>query len=447
MRAADLVKMSWRQIVRRRVVTFLCMIGLSIGCASIIMAVSIGQSAQRQSEEQMNAEFKMDEITVLPNSSGAGGTMEIGRGDITKEKLDVIRNLSHVTAALPMLKLNYMDMSILDSRNVSTEVIGTDLGSLASFGFEFAEGGASTALGAAIVSYGATFGLADPIIRNEIFEALKNDPNNEQNYLKLSQFDQKQTDLYQQQIHFSESNLPDKAAAAKISTPLRVSGVLEVKSGSNAEYSLYEKTVYVSLDTARMLQEQFVKEGESSPPLKFESVLIKVEDKKYVAQVEAQIQQLFLTTQSNLFQEVMIQEKFALYKKAALSIGLFIMFLASLSILVAMTMSTHQRRRQIGVMKILGANLWQIRQMFVTEAALLGLLGGAVGLVISYIVVGGLNKVIVSGAIANVSFNVNIPVFALVVGIVFTVLTGVLSGIYPAVSASRTNALEVIKNG
>jgi ABC-type antimicrobial peptide transport system permease subunit len=124
------------------------------------------------------------------------------------------------------------------------------------------------------------------------------------------------------------------------------------------------------------------------------------------------------------------------------------MLLASLSIIVAMIMSTHQRRKQIGVMKVLGANLWQIRQMFITEAAVLGVLGGIVGVFIAYGAIQGVNGLL-QGQIsmeASTPLQVVIQTSALPAGIAFAVLTGVLSGIYPAISASRTNALQVIKS-
>lgn len=91
--------------------------------------------------------------------------------------------------------------------------------------------------------------------------------------------------------------------------------------------------------------------------------------------VEQMIQKLTLNAQDNLYQQEMLKEQFDMIKMAALGIGVFILIIASISIIVAMTMSTHQRRRQIGIMKVLGANMGQIRNMFITEAALLGLLG------------------------------------------------------------------------
>lgn len=178
------------------------------------------------------------------------------------------------------------------------------------------------------------------------------------------------------------------------------------------------------------------------------SALVKVEDKRYVSQVEEQIQKLTLNTQSNLFQEEAMSGQLAMYQKAALGIGGFIMLLASLSIIVAMIMSTHQRRKQIGVMKVLGANLWQIRQMFITEAAMLGLMGGVAGVGIAFAALGRVNSLLASQMAdqMNGPMTVVIQQSALPLGIVFAVLVGIVSGIYPAISASRTNALTVIKS-
>jgi ABC-type antimicrobial peptide transport system permease subunit len=137
-------------------------------------------------------------------------------------------------------------------------------------------------------------------------------------------------------------------------------------------------------------------------------------------------------------------------KKTALGIGLFILVIASISIIVAMTMSTHQRRRQIGIMKVLGSNLWQIRNMFIAEAALLGLLGGGIGVLISYLTLSGVNELLTTTSIiplgeSTTGMTISISLKNIPLGIAFAVMTGVLSGIYPAISASNTNALVAIK--
>ncbi|MNN85056.1 hypothetical protein D3C81_2022970 [compost metagenome] len=64
------------------------------------------------------------------------------------------------------------------------------------------------------------------------------------------------------------------------------------------------------------------------------------------------------------------------------------------------------------------------------------------GVAFSYLIVMGLNK-LVGTAGAGLTFF--IPLMTIPVGLAFAIMTGVLSGIYPAISASRTDALTAIK--
>ncbi|RRJ61809.1 FtsX-like permease family protein [Paenibacillus oralis] len=451
MRFLDLIRMSWGQIIRRKVVTLLCMVGLSIGCAAMIMALSIGTSVQEYGEKTLNENYKMDEITVTPNegiSSGGnkGQTSTFERGALTQQKIDIISKLPHVVSVAPMLKLDMLEMTTADGKSSWVEVTGTELGTLSRFGSRFAQGGASTTGGAVVANYGAIFGLADPEVVRQLNDKLMEDPYNDQLIQEYMQMMSTPAELFQAQINLKsqDMNTPSKI---RTSSPLRVTGILDMQKGVNEESAKYDKKLYVSLETARMLADQ-LQTNPSSPAGRLNSALVKVENKQYVAQVEEQIKRLTLRTESNLFQEKMMSEQLGMYEKAAIGIGTFVMLLASLSIIVAMIMSTHQRRKQIGVMKVLGANLWQIRQMFITEAAVLGMLGGIVGVVIAYAAIGGVNQVLVNqiSLQSSTPLNVVIQVSALPAGVAFSILTGIVSGIYPAISASRTNALEVIKS-
>lgn len=71
MRVSDLTRLSWDQVRRRKVVTMLCAAGLSIGCAAIILAMSIGESTQKIVETQLTSYLKMDEITVMPDNGAS----------------------------------------------------------------------------------------------------------------------------------------------------------------------------------------------------------------------------------------------------------------------------------------------------------------------------------------------------------------------------------------
>lgn len=446
--------MAWGQIIRRKMVTLLCMIGLSIGSAAMIIALSVGQSVQTYSENTLNANYKMDEITISPNegiktgNGSGGGQTKFERGALTMEKIRIIQRLPHVVAVAPMLKLDMLDMVLPDGRSTYVEVIGTEMQTLHGFGFRYAQGNGAGNGRIAVVNYGATYGFIDQKVTQKLFDQLNADPYNNDLLQQYNEMMGKQDQLMQQRVVFRYQDFSN-ASKTKMSGSIRVTGELIKPSAMDDMSAQGDKKVYIPLDTARALQDELgLQQADGSALQRLNSALVKVDNKSHVAQVEEQIQKLTLNTQSNLFQEEAMAGQLAMYQKAAIGIGGFIMVLASLSIIVAMIMSTHQRRKQIGVMKVLGANLWQIRQMFIAEAAMLGLMGGVAGVGIAYAALDGVNRLLASQMADQTGgpMTVIIQQSALPLGIVFAVLVGVVSGIYPAISASRTNALSVIKS-
>ena len=435
------------------------MAGISIGCAAIIVALSLGESAQSYSEKTMNQYFKMDEITVMPNSgipsqgggNGGGGSEEnssLDPGRLTRQKLEIIQGLNHVTAAAPFQELGYMQMSTIDNRKAYVQVIGTDLSLLEKYDKTFKQGRGSNLPGMAVLNYGATLGLIDEETQKKMDEGFRNDPFN---FQIREQYDRLMTlpsEMYQQQIQLQMQDYSSMNGKTYSSSPLQVSGILNKAAGADDMMASYDKVIYVSLETAeRLVEELNLQNGTAGQAGVYNSVIVKVDSTDNIVQLEQLIQKLTLNTNTNLYQQEMLAKEFDMVKKVALGVGVFILIIASISIIVAMTMSTHQRRRQIGIMKVLGANMGQIRNMFITEAALLGLMGGILGVLISYLIVFGINQLVgtQAGTDPSEADIIFIPIMTLPVGISFAIMTGVLSGIYPAISASRTDALTAIK--
>jgi ABC-type lipoprotein release transport system permease subunit len=138
-------------------------------------------------------------------------------------------------------------------------------------------------------------------------------------------------------------------------------------------------------------------------------------------------------------------------------IGAISMLVAALSIANTMMMSIYERTREIGVMKVLGCKLGNIRMLFLAEAAYIGFFGGAIGLVFSYALSWALNNVIwlqemvaqimssnyFGGAGGDVSIippELAMGAWALVVGV------ALCSGLYPAYRAMRLSSLAAIRN-
>jgi len=433
------------------------MAGISIGCAAVIVALSIGESAQSYAEREVNRNFKMDEITVTPYASipsqGGGGGVGASQtsdkfdpGRLTRQKLELIKGIKHVTVAAPFQDFGNIQMSTLDNKVSDVQVIGTDLRLLMKYDNTFKQGGPSDLNGMVVLNYGATVGLIDAETRKKLSKQVESDPYNTELLEKYNRLNTLPSEIYQQQIQL-QSRLNDSTSQLPqtyVSSPFRVVGILD-KKGS-AEIAAYGKKVYLSLENAeRLAKELHLNNGTVGQEGVYNSVIVKVDSIDNIEQVEQLIKKLTLSTSTNLDQKEQIAETFDMIKNAALGIGVFILILASISIIVAMTMSTHQRRRQIGIMKVLGANMRQIRNMFITEAALLGFMGGILGVLFSYLIVLGINQLIGSALGMGEPLIIDIPFMTISVGISFAVLTGVLSGIYPAISASRTNALSAIK--
>jgi putative ABC transport system permease protein len=103
---------------------------------------------------------------------------------------------------------------------------------------------------------------------------------------------------------------------------------------------------------------------------------------------------------------------------------------AGILIMNVMLISVTQRKREIGLLKALGATGRQVRLLFFTEAALLALAGGSAGLI-----VGKLGQLVVASIFPDIPFS--IPWWALVAAPVTAVATAILFSVAPARKAAQ----------
>jgi ABC-type antimicrobial peptide transport system permease subunit len=131
-----------------------------------------------------------------------------------------------------------------------------------------------------------------------------------------------------------------------------------------------------------------------------------------------------------------------------------------------MTMAITERTREIGVMKVLGCRLRDIRNMFLIESGAIGLLGGGVGCIVSVLISLLLNNLTNLLAFLGLQGNVDIagffglsglsdqmpgmnlsiiPAWLILFALAFATGVGLLSGIGPARQATRISSLEAIR--
>ena len=110
-------------------------------------------------------------------------------------------------------------------------------------------------------------------------------------------------------------------------------------------------------------------------------------------------------------------------------------------------MSIYERTKEIGIIKVLGCDMNNIRTMFLLEAGFIGFFGGLVGLILSETISFIINMVAAgadgSGYYSGISY---IPVWLVLAALVFAVLVGMVAGFFPALRAMKLSPLAAIRN-
>ncbi len=126
-------------------------------------------------------------------------------------------------------------------------------------------------------------------------------------------------------------------------------------------------------------------------------------------------------------------------------VTIFVVFVAAISLLVGgigvmniMLVSVTERTREIGIRKSLGARTWSILLQFLSESAIITLLGGIIGIVIG--VLGA------TGVCTLIGFTARISVGTVIGASLFSSAVGIFFGIYPARKAARLSPIEALRH-
>ncbi|APV43889.1 ABC transport system permease [Dehalogenimonas formicexedens] len=199
-----------------------------------------------------------------------------------------------------------------------------------------------------------------------------------------------------------------------------------------------------AIEMARYYQDNPLRYSEQQPGF---TVQVKAENASRVGTIAAAVKSLGFNalTADDILAE--INRVFSVIQVGLSAFGIIALVVAAIGIINTLLMAIHERTREIGVMKAVGATRSNIRALFTTEGAALGFLGGGIGVILALVLGQLLNVIGAQTFLSNFpGFKLSVFSFWLVPGVIaLTTAISLLAGLYPASRAARLDPVEALR--
>ena len=468
----DLMIMSMGNLWRRKLRTVLTVLGVLIGTTSIVAMLSLAFGMKQMI---MDEYASMGSVTQIMISGGGGGDMDSSSSQtdtstmLTETNMQMFQDMEHVKNVLPQLSFDGnmqsgrysgygnligVDQSILDSQELekgdipqkgSAGTLQVIAGNQILTGFGYVQGDE-------YVDYYSTGELPNIDLMTQIRQL--------QVYNEMADTSSDAGSTDDSADASSDSTGTDSSADDAAVQPeednstlnfrIKVAGIM---AGGVDEYNTYSNSLLVNIDDLKSyLTKNFGKgniPGQPKPNGKpmnewvYSTLVVDVDDASNVDSVMKDIQDMGFSASSNKDLLDSAQKNLQIVELVLGGIGMVAFLVAAIGIANTMMMSTYERTKEIGVMKVLGCDMRDIQKLFLAEAGFIGLIGGIVGLGLTCGVSALINHFAVSmgGMKGNISV---IPWWLALAAVAFSTLMGMVAGYFPARRAMKLSPLAAI---
>lgn len=435
MRFFDLLATAFLNLWRRKFRAFLTVLGMVIGVASIVVMVSLGigiREATISSFESTGSltTIRVNQYSYIDSGDGRGTMREV---KLTQETVESFKRISGVSYVMPVITAYGMLKSGRYASHAS--IMGIDEDAAAAFDFQLAEGRLPE--GGRGTSY-------EMVLGNWTLQEFFN-PDSYQMAID-SNGNPKVTLDSRIELTFDYSNIYPDYMVGPIEGEqvqqkgsfynIRPVGVMSNMSNDFSYYCLMEMSAL-----KRLIKENKTFIGGMASEGQYESIMVKCESIDHVKPVKTAIEDMGYGTYSLQDAVEMAQESTQRVQYLLGAIGGVALLVAAIGIMNTMMMSIFERTKEIGILKVLGCRMANIAELFLAEAAFIGLFGGALGLGVSYLISVLLNRVLVGVGMTSV-----IPAYLAIGAVGFSIVVALLAGLYPAVRAMKLSPLAAIRN-
>lgn len=445
MNKIDIFSTALKNLWRKKLRTALTILGSLIGTFSIIIMLGLSMGITKTNNAMLESIGSIYNIEVYP--TGQGGWMSFMPEEENTNKREVqvtdqivqqIERMDYVEAVMPVVgvqaEIKYRKYSLWGN------IIGIDFDLAETFEKKTESGRPLNSfpknnifLGSGVVS-----DVYDPQTGREIPSEKLGDLQGRHIELIFNSF----SDVLPQDELVMEEEEP-------ISEKFVVGDIL----ASSGNY-MDDMDIILPIDTAIDLQKKaFSNDKEMMRKLnrgEYEKAIVRVNDETKVAEVQERIKELGVNT--NSMQDILegMNQSNRVIQIILGGIGSIAFFVAAIGIANTMVMSIYERVKEIGIMKVIGATVSDIKTMFLAEAAFIGLIGGILGTLFALGLSSLINAIFLSSSDPEMMadfeiYITHIPIWLIFVGIIFSTFVGIIAGYLPAVRATKISAIDAIR--
>lgn len=465
MKISDEISLSARNLLRRKGRTALTLVGVVIGTCMVVLMISLGIAQTKTNEEMLQSWGDLTQVQIY----GYGMMMGSDGKPLYLDDAAIanIKQIPHVAAATPYAQAYNLEGEITAGRNgrYTSDIynlIGIDPTALEPMGFALQSGSWPTNTPASekatklqvLVGSSTGYNFQDSRKSYNSPKRYRYEGQTDANGKELPPFVDIDKDKMTLTIKTGEGSTEKSR-----SWELEIVGVLE-PDGAKGYWT--QSGIVLRIQDMKMLQKIYndmTKTKEESKS--YDQVYVKVDDLSNVTDVETAIHDLGFTNTYSMNQQREEMQKQVMNSQMIFGgIAAVSLLVAAINIINTMTMAIYERTREIGVMKVLGCELGNIRTMFLLESSTIGFIGGLIGLGVSLIASFVLNNLSTLGQGLDLSGLMGggyymgggggtisiIPPWLMLAALVFATLVGLVAGILPANKAVKISALEAIRH-